>query len=337
VIRWKIPSQVLCVLVIPLVCINLETISTSVLVVLACCFLCGLASAIGIFSCFAWVALFPSQYMTAVMSGSGLGGIIIVVIRVITKVSLPGDDQTSAVIYFAISGFTMLLCIVGYLMALKLPFVRFHLDQHQKHMDSQDEERERLLGRDELNTVKKYEPTKIAKFWTVLRKIWLDGWNEFYVFFLTLALFPGMMAEIPAYETSSSWFVVLIILIFQVGDFIGRTAPRWIVFPSRKYVWIPVLGRSVFFALFLLCISPVDKPLFRSDLFPYVFMGFFSVTNGYFGTIAMLYGPMAVEPHERETAGALMATFQQGGIFLGIQSAIVLLYALKGESALPHF
>jgi len=51
----------------------------------------------------------------------------------------------------------------------------------------------------------------------------------------------------------------------------------------------------------------------------------------------MVYGPSAVEPHERESAGAAMAMFQQAGIFIGIQFAIVLLYAIKGSSALPHF
>jgi hypothetical protein len=97
------------------------------------------------------------------MSGNGVAGIIAGGLRCITKGSLPNgmskyfggvlrqrlsqisrrcgggggggaarsDMQTSSMIYFALSGFILFLCIVGYFVLLRLPITKYYMAQSQ--------------------------------------------------------------------------------------------------------------------------------------------------------------------------------------------------------------
>ncbi len=52
--------------------------------------------------------------------------------------------------------------------------------------------------------------------------------------------------------------------------------------------------RFVFIPLFLFCnVSPRHNlpVLFKSDVAPCIIMMFFAISNGYFGTLCMMYGP----------------------------------------------
>jgi len=304
-------------------------------ILLACCFVCGTASAVLTASSFAWVAMFPGIYTTAVMSGNGLSGVVIGFLRIITLWDFPNDAQTSAIIYFAIAAFGLLFCIISYLYSRKLPFVNYYVDKNRL-ASIQTEEKLPLLKTD--NMIMTYNTVKRVSLWVVMKKIWLEAWNVFFNFFVTLCLFPGLIVQIPNYrEDLNTWFIVLLIFTFQVGDFIGRTIPRWIIMFRKEHLWIPILLRVVFFALFIICIDPISKPVIREDAFPFIIMGLFAVSNGYLGTLAMVYGPSRVDPEELQVAGSTMAFFLNLGIFLGVQVALGIAYPVVGIRALPQF
>ena len=50
----------------------------------------------------------------------------------------------------------------------------------------------------------------------------------------------------------------------------------------------------------------------------------FGVTNGYVASLAMMFGPAAVEPRQRELAGFVMTTSLQAGLFIGSQVALAM-------------
>eukprot|EP00042_Codosiga_hollandica_P036451 m.278896 g.278896 ORF g.278896 m.278896 type:complete len:85 (-) comp54893_c2_seq12:87-341(-) len=57
---------------------------------------------------------------------------------------------------------------------------------------------------------------------------------------------------------------------------------------------IPTLGRLIFVALFALLHLRKEMysySLFDDDAWAYVFMLLFGMTNGYFGSLCMMYGP----------------------------------------------
>jgi len=54
-------------------------------------------------------------------------------------------------------------------------------------------------------------------------------------------------------------------------------------------------------------------------------------TNGYCGTLSMMFGPKNVEPHEREHAGIIMSFSLNVGIFIAVHFAFLLLYLIEGN------
>jgi len=264
-------------------------------------------------------AIFPPKYIGAVMSGNGVAGIISILIRIITKVSLKGtprDNALSADIYFGLAGLTMLICIVAYIALTRVPYSKYYITNFENQKQKKDQ-----YGVNDKNNVTMSE---------VFKKIYLQSFNVLFTFFVTLSLFPGVISLIPS-QNNSDWFQIFQLLIFMIGDYIGRTLPRWVNLFKPTVLWIPVVIRLVFFALFVLCVKP---RIFAADYAAYIIMAVFSVTNGYCGTFSMMYGPMSVEPHEREVAGTMMSFFLNLGIFLGINFALVMLYALTGSFGL---
>jgi len=49
--------------------------------------------------------------------------------------------------------------------------------------------------------------------------------------------------------------------------------------------------------------------VFANNIYAYVFMGVMSLSNGYFSTLAMMFGPSRVNSGEAATAGTLMVCF----------------------------
>lgn len=116
----------------------------------------------------------------------------------------------------------------------------------------------------------------------VVKKLWLEAIEVFYIFFVTLSLFPGVMFGIKGDMPNlleTGWLAVIYVSLFQVFDYVGRQFTSIGIFPA-KYVWFPVALRTVFFPLFVLCVKPL---VFVSNWWGWSFMVIFATTNGYFG------------------------------------------------------
>jgi len=111
--------------------------------------------------------------------------------------------------------------------------------------------------------------------------------------------------------------VIIIITGFNVFDLVGRTIPKWegLIFFNKKTLWIPVILRFAFFPLFILSLHP---KIFTNDMWMYFFMAAFALTNGYCGTLAMMFGPEDVEVRDRERAGTMMVFFLTTGLTAGV-------------------
>ncbi len=72
-------------------------------------------------------------------------------------------------------------------------------------------------------------------------------------------------------------------MVFNVGDLIGKFLPKWKYFQtvSSKKIYILNAVRVVFLPLFILCVKP---KVFDFDVFPFLFMALFALSNGYSGS-----------------------------------------------------
>ena len=118
--------------------------------------------------------------------------------------------------------------------------------------------------------------------------------------------------------------------LFQLCDLIGRFAPQlFIIFP-KKILLIPVFVRFGFIPLWMLM---VYTGYLASNIYPYVFMIIMALTNGYFSTLGMMFGPTRVSVAEAPIAGTLMSFFLQFGVFSGVHTAMILLLIIEGPKA----
>lgn len=166
-------------------------------------------------------------------------------------------------------------------------------------------------------------------FLLVFRHIAKHGVSVASVFFVTLAAFPALTSRIQSVhkgdlsEWTNTYFVpVSCFLLFNVGDFCGRLAASFVQWPGRDGIMLPCLCfvRVVFLPLFAFCNAlPRNNSsvYFSEDYFPIAFMVLFAISNGYLGSLCMMYGPSMVEAKHAETAGTMMAFMLIIGLAMG--------------------
>jgi len=287
------------------------TITLAIIGVSGVCSACLMSKVLSI------VAILPPQYTGAMMSGNGVAGIIALVIYIISYVTVDISTlqgaSTSSLIFFGVGSIISGLCVVGILLFDKLEFVKYY-----QKINSSDSVYKPLLDGVESRS----NDDGTSRF-QVLRIIWKQALNVFITFFITLSLFPGQITLIspqPLSIVPVSLMGSILIGIFQVFDFIGRTLPAFVVLVNKDNLWIPTLIRLIFYPLIIILAYPSSShPLIHNDWIAFVIIAIFALTNGYLGTFAMIFGPADSElsEYQRPIAGTIMAFFLSLGILLG--------------------
>uniref|UniRef100_A0ABM5F3G4 Equilibrative nucleoside transporter 2 n=1 Tax=Pogona vitticeps TaxID=103695 RepID=A0ABM5F3G4_9SAUR len=167
----------------------------------------------------------------------------------------------------------------------------------------------------------------------VLKKIWQLALCIVVVFSVTLSVFPAITASVASTSENETWgkffTPVCCFLLFNVMDWLGRSATSYFLWPEKLLRLIPVaVGlRLLFIPLLLLCNVPQRTylpTLFRQDAWFILFMAVFSLSNGYFVSLTMCLAPKQVQRHESELAGAIMTFFLALGLSCGAGLSFVL-------------
>ncbi|KAF9958494.1 hypothetical protein BGZ65_001391 [Modicella reniformis] len=160
------------------------------------------------------------------------------------------------------------------------------------------------------------------------------------IYALTLSLFPSLTGLVEStnmdeYRSrlSGDLFVPFHFLVFNVGDWVGRSLPSipWFTpdtsHPSRRqqlrYLFSSV-ARLVFIPIFLTANLPVSPEkrilplLIQRDEVWFSLMFLFSVTNGYLSSIIMMVGPSFILGGEkRAQAGVRLGFWINTGLAIG--------------------
>ena len=299
-------------------------------------FITGVCTGVVFGTVLGFASLFPSSYITAAMSGIGLSGIVAAALRIVTKASLPNTEKglrESTFIYFSLAGLVLAVCITLYFAMLRHPFVKYHIvaQSQPPALDATDvttADSQALSPRSQLDVysdgviVCRTDPSVVEVF----SKLWKEGLGVYIVFVVTLSMFPGVTSQIKPKDPnflSSGWYQVLLTSEFMLFDYIGRTSPRFIRLFSPRTLLIPILCRLAFVPLFLLAAGTFTEPYFTSWAgYPFLFMAFFALSNGYCGTLAMMYGPDELEPYEKENGGIQMSFLLNAGVLSGVNIAL---------------
>ncbi|KAL0357937.1 UNVERIFIED_CONTAM: Equilibrative nucleotide transporter 1 [Sesamum calycinum] len=190
----------------------------------------------------------PERYMQAVVAGTAASGVLVSVLRVLTKAIYPQDTsglRRSANLYFIVSVVVMLLNIVFYNVAHRLPVIKYYNDLKSLAVNEEKEQKGELTG----------------KLWrsTLLEIVGAVKWygaGISIIYVVTLSIFPGSVTEDVHSDTLKDWYPIILIAGYNVFDLIGKSLTSvsygecqscywrllWKVVVSTSFLWL--LARS---------------------------------------------------------------------------------------------
>ncbi|OWT42198.1 solute carrier family 29 (equilibrative nucleoside transporter), member 1/2/3 [Cryptococcus neoformans] len=272
-------------------------------------------------SVFALSSLWGSEQTLGVMSGQGgiavlVSGIqfVLAFVSVIAKSDNGQGDEGEEASKLAGVGLwaACSLGVVGCFMASR------YLKRHPKYLDVLAPK----FATNELNSVEgnKRESVTTRK---LLKKNWELNLAVAWVFVVTLSVFPPITTRILSTHQPTprllqpDVFMPLHFVIFNIGDYIGRTyLPSYsaLLFTSPRRILLLSLGRSLFIPIFFACnVTPREvgnAPFIDSDILYFLIILLFSMTNGYLGSLCMIVSSSPnlnprIKEDERDVAATL--------------------------------
>ncbi|NXS05222.1 S29A3 protein, partial [Oxylabes madagascariensis] len=285
-------------------------------------------------SIFGLSSCFPMRNLQALISGQAMGGTVSAVASVI-DLAAAADVTDSALAYFLTADIFIVVCIMVYLLLPRLQYSRYYLSSQKESPslvtvppDSSVEDEAEPGGA--TNSSFLTRSAGIPPLRPILQKTALLGFCLFYVFFISIIIFPSLSSNIESVSKSSGspwstkYFTPLTcFLLYNFADWCGRQVTAWIQVPGPKSKLLPalVLLRTIFLPLFILSNyqprAHIRTVVFNRDIYPVVFTALLGLSNGYLGTLVMVYGPKIVPKELAEAAGVVMTFYLVLGLALG--------------------
>lgn len=268
-------------------------------------------------STFGLAAILPMKYTNAIVLGNNLSGVFIAVINLVCLALAP-DPRTQAIYYFVTAIVILLVAFDAYFLLPVTNFYKYYKDmvaRKQKHHH---------------NTSRTCSQT-CGMYLMVFKKIWVQAVSVWFTFFVTLAIFPGVWANIKRIDfplEDQYWAPIFCFLSFNLFAFLGNLTSEFIRVPGHRWVWIPVAIRGLLIPFFLMCNFKPEERIFdvliENDYIYIVGGVVLGFTSGYFSSLCMMYGPKLVDQQYAGTAGMIMAFFLVLGIGTGVNFSLVL-------------
>ncbi|MFS7971112.1 putative equilibrative nucleoside transporter, MFS transporter superfamily [Helianthus anomalus] len=241
----------------------------------------------------------PGRYMQAVVAGNASAGVLVCMLRIITKASLPHSRKglrTSTHIYFFTSTLIELLCILFCNLIHKLPTIR-----HYKTKAELNNPPETI--------------SKPLKTLDILKKLRWLAMSMVTIYIVTLSIFPGYLSENVKSVYFGDWYPVFLITTFNVGDFSGKCLTAiYVVKRSRWVVWA-CISRVLFYPLFMGCVF--GPKWFRHEAPVALLTLLLGVSNGYLTSVLLIVAPKSVPVEDSNIAGIVMSLFLAIGLVVG--------------------
>ncbi|GAV82503.1 Nucleoside_tran domain-containing protein [Cephalotus follicularis] len=264
-------------------------------VIVASVVICGTADGLIAGSLIGSAGKLPKQYMQAIFAGTASSGVLVSILRIITKASLPQTPQglqKSAHFYFIVSSIFLLCCILCCNLLHKLPVMQQYY---------------RLLQGESLCSK--------PKIWVVANKIRWPGFGILSIYAVTLSIFPGFIAENLESKALADWYPVLLITLYNIADFMGKSFTVIHVLKSIKKATWTCVSRLLFYPLFGVCLH--GPKWLRSEIPVMVLTCMLGLTNGYLTSVIMILAPKMVPVSESELSAIVMVVFLGVGLVSG--------------------
>ncbi|KAK8869994.1 hypothetical protein IAR55_000564 [Kwoniella newhampshirensis] len=346
------------VLTFPLLPLILPSLSSSVLfaVLIAITIVLSMSTAFLQSAVFALSALWGSTQVLAVMSGQG--GIAVLVSAVQSVLAIisatspnPGSGSGDEVEVSQVSNLAGVgLWALGSVGVVGCLFAHRYLVNHPEYetviSSSASGDTSDGIGADLALGNVKAEESKTKK---VFMKNWTLEFAVAWVFVVTLSVFPPVTTNILSTHSpvprllQPDVFIPLHFLIFNIGDYLGRTYLPSISFlriTSPPRILLASLARTLFIPLLFACnVSPrpvTSVPLINSDLLYFGIILLFGLSNGYIGSLCMIVASSPtlnpkLEEDERDVAGTLASFCLVTGLAGGSLCSFAVTWAINNR------
>lgn len=311
-------------------------------------------------------AKFPGSYTNAILIGSNTSGTFTSVVNLLA-IWLAPQPQEAAMYYFITALLIISFCIFTYNILPMNSFFRYHDTKSNRaeqqleicaeastaktSINNSDDNNKNDIPETLRKTVDAMVPRpntrqdlpedpsfmgQLDKKWQVFKKCWPQCLNVFLTFFLTLALFPAVLADVKQVHNlfDSKYFSSFAcFLIFNLFAMIGNLISSWTLWPGKDRVWLLVVARFLFIPFFLFCnFNPKTRHwpvLIQSDIVFIIGNVLMALSSGYLSSLCMMFASSGLEPDEAPKAGMLAAFFLVLGIFVGINSSFLLTWIVE--------
>ncbi|KAE9419208.1 hypothetical protein Angca_009098, partial [Angiostrongylus cantonensis] len=265
-------------------------------------------------SVFGLTADFPATYTNALVVGNNICGTFTSVLSIVSTVGFPNDYKAVALVYFSISLATLILCEISLVVLTRLDFYKFYTEKGRRSRLAQNATRPSL-----------------AQFLEAFKNCWPQLLSVFMVFFVTLSVFPTVLAGTVPNEKGEPWNGIFsrelyagftTFLNFNLMAAVGSTAANFIQVPGPKTLLVPVLARLLFIPYFMLCNYNIDDRvmpvIFQNEWFFIIGNALMALSSGYFSSLGMMYAPRVVPESLSKTAGMAAALCLVAGVMAGV-------------------
>lgn len=327
--------------------LHLSETNNSVVVLGATAFAAGVTALID--SCIISLATqYPVSCQEGLQVGIGMSTLIGSVYRIFTKAAFPVTMVVqSSLLYFYSGAATILVCIAAYYFLRFIPPVNSAKVNSNENValkggmaDSRgnDEGISLLSLRAAKNEDESYQSIPTVSInenddeegsssrKEVFSKVLFNEFMVFLVFTSTLALWPPLVAEIKSVQfpdlNETEWWSLILLFDFAVLDVIGRFCITYRGPLTAQNIWIPVFIRVVFLSPIIILLA---KGIFFShDAWSIVFVGLLGFTNGYLGSLSIIFVNECVPDKDKGLAGTLTGFTLNAGLVAGATLAIFL-------------
>ncbi|XP_058102620.1 equilibrative nucleotide transporter 1-like [Magnolia sinica] len=249
----------------------------------------------------------PNRYMQATCAGTAASGVLVSIMRIITKAIFPQDARglrCSANLYFGVSIVVMVICFIFYNVADKLPVIQYYKELKMEVMNEQITEKGSLTGSAWRSTL-----------WGIVGRMKWFGFGIFLIYVVTLSIFPGYVTEDVHSQVLKDWYPIILIAGYNVFDLVGKSLTAFYLLENANIAVGACIARLLFYPLFLGCLH--GPKIFQTETPVVVLTCLLGLTNGYFTSVLMILAPKAVPLQHAETAGIVIVLFLVIGLAVG--------------------
>jgi len=272
-------------------------------------------------------AKMPGYYNGLFLAGTGMAGIIMNILRIITLLSFPDSEDADTIgvyIYFGVASFIMLICVFLHLKFIKSEIFYYYTMNARRKTIEYSEVTTNNNG--EAPLVPKANKEHDMDFKTmglVLKKTWLFVGLLILIYIQTFMFFPGVMLDKPIPGLDFDWKLVAVVGCYNVADTVGKLLTKTRSWFNKWSITVIVLCRFWFYFTFLLEATTLNVPIIDSTWFGFVNIALFGLTNGFTTSALFIMGPeQIVGDVEKEIAGFMSVLGLTTGIMLGTYCAL---------------